>query len=384
MQFDFATASRIVFKQGAAKDIPTLAASLGQRPCLVTGSNPGRTQWLADALTSGTTPPLVIKVVDEPDTDTMAEAVEQARAHGCDVVIGIGGGSVMDAAKVIAALATNTDNLFDYLEVVGKGQPLTRKPLPLITAPTTAGTGSEVTANGVLLSKGHGVKVSLRSTDMIADIAVVDPELTLSVPPEVTAATGMDALTQLIEAYVSVNANPMTDALCMEGLGKAGRSLQRAFEDGSNIKARSDMALASLFSGIALANAKLGAVHGFAAPLGGEFHIPHGIACATLLPHVMKINIRALHERGRDSKTLCTYGKIARILTTHNRATSGEGIQWIKDLSTAMNIPRLSQLGVTEADFPILAEKAANASSMKGNPIALTKEELLEILSMAF
>ena len=328
-------------------------------------------------------PPLVIRITGEPDTDTMRDAAEQARIHNCDVVVGMGGGSVMDAAKVVAALLTNVGDIFDYLEVVGKGQPLTSKPVPLITAPTTAGTGSEVTANGVVLSKVHGVKVSLRSTDMIADIAVVDPELTLSVPPEVTASTGMDALTQLIEAFVSIQSNPMTDALCREGMAKAARSLRRACKQGRDIGARTDMALASLFSGIALANAGLGAVHGFAAPLGGQFHIPHGTACAILLPHVVEANLRALNSRMQDSGALPAYDGIARIVTQNNRSTATDCIGWIKTLCTDLGIPGLSQFGVSKSDFPDLARKAADASSMKGNPVVLSDDELLEILNSA-
>jgi alcohol dehydrogenase class IV len=383
MQFDFATASRIIFRGGAARDIPALAAGMGRRPCLVTGSNPARMQWLADALAAATAPPLVIPTTGEPDTDAVQEAAGQAREHGCDVVVGVGGGSVMDAAKIIAALMTNTGDIFDYLEVVGKGLPLTAKPMPLITVPTTAGTGSEVTANGVVLSKAHGVKVSLRSTDMIADIAVVDPELTLSLPPGVTAATGMDALTQLIEAFVSTHSNPMTDALCREGMAKAARSLHKACKEGQDIVARTDMALASLFSGIALANAKLGAVHGFAAPLGGQFHVPHGTVCAALLPHVMEVNLRALNSRAQDNRALDAYDEIARIITRSNRSTAMDCIDWIKGLCADLDIPGLSRFGLSESDFPDLARKAADASSMKGNPVVLTDKELLEILARA-
>jgi alcohol dehydrogenase class IV len=382
MRFDFATAPRIIFGEGTARDIPALAASLGSRPCLVTGGNPARVQWLIDALTAEA-PPLVFRTSGEPDTETMHAAAKTARAHGCDVIIGMGGGSVMDAAKIIAALMTNSGDLLDYLEVVGKGQPLTAKPLPLITAPTTAGTGSEVTANGVLLSREHGVKVSLRSTDMIADIAVVDPELTLSLPPSVTAATGMDALTQLIEAFVSVRANPMTDALCREGMTRAARSLRTTCLDGNDLAARTDMALASLFSGIALANAKLGAVHGFAAPLGGRFPIPHGTACAILLPHVMAANVHALESRATDGAALHAYDEVARLVTGSHRTAAEDGIHWLRELCSDLAIPGLADFGVTEADFADLARDAALASSMQGNPVVLTQEELTEILAQA-
>lgn len=380
MQFEFATASRIIFRNDAAKDIPGLAAELGNRPCLVTGGSSARFRWLEEAIPGAH----IVRITGEPDTDEVAQAAKAARQAGCDVVIGIGGGSAMDAAKIIAALITNTGDLFDYLEVVGKGQPLTEKPMPLITVPTTAGTGSEVTANGVLLVPEQGVKVSLRSTDMIANIAVVDPKLTLSMPPAVTAATGMDALTQLMEAFVSNKANPMTNGLCREGLIRAATSLPIAYTDGSNLEAREDMALASLFSGIVLANAKLGAVHGFAAPLGGAFKVPHGAVCACLLPHVTAANVAALHERLPDSPFLHAYAEIAVILTGDYTATPTDIADWLGELCGELSIPRLRDLGITQADFPSLIDKAANASSMKGNPIELADAELLGILEAAF
>jgi len=380
MQFDFATASRILFKNGSAKEIPSLTAELGSKPCLVIGSNLARAQWLVDELDS----PIVIQVTGEPDTDFITLASQQARENGCDVVIGMGGGSVMDAAKIIAALIANTNNLFDYLEVVGKGQPLTEKPVPLITVPTTSGTGSEVTANGVVLSSEHGIKVSLRSTDMIANIAIIDPELTVSMPPKVTAATGMDALTQLMEAFVSNKANPITDALCRDGMMRAATSLYAAFDEGDNLAAREDMALASLFSGIALANAKLGAVHGFAAPIGGQFKAPHGEVCACLLPYVWAMNLRALSDREPESHALFGFAEIAVILTGDVTAGPEVAVEWLMELCEELKIPTLQDFGVTRDDFPALADKAANASSMKGNPIELTKDELLEILEAAF
>lgn len=379
MDFQFATASRIVFRNGAARDISTLAKEFGSKPCLVVGSSMERVQWLVDGLDG----PLIISVTGEPDTDVVSKAAAKAREHGCDVVIAMGGGSVMDAGKIIAALITNTADIFDYLEVVGKGRPLTEKPVPLITAPTTAGTGSEVTANGVVLSREHGVKVSLRSTDMIADVAVVDPELTKSMPPAVTAATGMDALTQLIEAFVSNKANPMTDSLCREGIMRAATSLLTAFEDGNDLHAREDMALASLFSGIALANAKLGAVHGFAAPLGGEFKASHGAVCAALLPYVMHMNIQALEERDHHSPALHRFNEIAVMLTGDVTVTPETGAQWILQLCKELQIPTLSDMGVTPEDLDSLARKSANASSMKGNPIELTHDELVAILEAA-
>jgi len=384
MQFTFATASKILFETGAARRIPELAKSLGNRPCLVTGSHPEHVRWLIDGLKQALSEPLVLPVSGEPDTETASKAATAARDAECDVVIGLGGGSVMDTAKIIAALVTNTDDVHNYLEVIGRGNPLTQQPVPLITVPTTSGTGSEVTANGVLLSRERGVKVSMRSTSMIADLAVVDPELAVSMPPGVTAATGLDALTQLMEAFVTHKANPMTDALCREGLVRAATALPLAFRNGSDISAREDMALAALLSGICLANAKLGAVHGFAAPIGGECHAPHGAVCAALLPHVMRVNLRALRQRDPDSPSLHAYREVAVMLTSDAGCTPEDGADWVRGLCGEMAIPTLGELGIRRRDFGQLADKAAQAGSMRGNPVELTREELIEILETAY
>lgn len=383
MNFQFSTAPKIVFGPESAHSIPEHAAAMGKNICLVTGKSQQRIQWLIDALQPKVSALHTVPISGEPDTELISAHAAEARAKGCDVVVAIGGGSVLDAGKAIAALIPNTRDILDYLEVVGKGMPLTEKPLPLIAAPTTSGTGSEVTSNAVLLSAAHRVKVSLRSTDMIPDIAVVDPLLTLSAPPAVTAATGLDALTQLMESFVSRFASPMTGALCREGLKYGAKSMLPAYEDGQDVEARTGMALASLFSGITLANAKLGAVHGFAAPLGGEFKAPHGAVCAALLPYVMEINIRSLKERDAQNPALAAYDEIAQILTSDSTAQAADGIGWVKDICRKMNIPGLGEIGVAEKDFKSLAAKAARASSMKGNPIELTETELLEILEKA-
>ncbi|TIH17151.1 iron-containing alcohol dehydrogenase [Marinifilum sp. JC120] len=383
MNFQFSTAPKIVFGLETARSIPEQASSMGNKVCLVTGKSPQRVQWLIDGLQKKGLDLHTVSISGEPDTELIGAHAAEARAKNCDVVVAMGGGSVLDAGKAIAALIPNKRDVLDYLEVVGKGMDLTKKPLPLIAAPTTSGTGSEVTTNAVLLCAKHKVKVSLRSADMIPDIAVVDPLLTLSTPPAVTAATGLDALTQLMESFVSRFASPMTNALCREGLKHGATSLLKAYKNGQDVEARTGMALASLFSGITLANAKLGAVHGFAAPLGGEFKAPHGAVCAALLPYVMEINIRALKERDPQSLALAAYDETAQILTGNNSALAADGIEWVKNICIQMNIPGLGEIGVQEKDFKSLAAKAARASSMKGNPIELTEAELLEILSLA-
>jgi alcohol dehydrogenase class IV len=291
-------------------------------------------------------------------------------------VIGFGGGSALDAAKAIAALTTNPGDLLDYLEVIGKGQPLQQAPLPFIAIPTTAGTGSEVTRNAVLGSPEHRVKVSLRSPQMLAKVAIVDPELSLGLPPDLTASTGMDALTQCIEAYVSCKANPMTDVFCADGLRRAARSLRVACADGCHLEARIDMALASLYSGIALANGGLGAVHGLAGPMGGMFAAPHGAVCAALLPHVMQVNLAALRSREPRHPVLERFAEIARWLTGDEQAGADDAVTWLQQLQRDLRIPGLRAWGVAETDFPSIIEKASAASSMKGNPLRLTDAEM--------
>jgi alcohol dehydrogenase class IV len=308
---------------------------------------------------------------------------ERARESGCDLVVGVGGGSVLDTGKAVAALVTNRGQLLDYLEVIGGGQPLEQAPLPYIAIPTTAGTGAEVTRNAVLASPEHRVKVSLRSPLMLPRLALVDPELSHSLPPEVTASTGLDALTQVMEPFVSKRANAMTDALCREGMRRAARSLQRAYQHGDDPAAREDMALASLFGGLALANAGLGAAHGFAGPLGGMFHGPHGAICARLLPHVMTANVRALQERDPQSAALDRYHEIGRILTGDEGASAEDGVAWVREICQVLQVPPLSSYGMTTADLTSVVEKSAAASSMRPNPIELTAEELRGILERA-
>jgi alcohol dehydrogenase class IV len=310
------------------------------------------------------------------------EGVQLARKKACDVVIAMGGGSVIDAAKAIAALLTNPGDIMDYLEVIGQGQPLTQASAPCIAIPTTAGTGAEVTRNSVLASTKHRIKVSLRSPTMLPDLAVIDPELTYSMPPSLTASTGLDAFTQILEPFVSVKSNPLTDALCREGLKRVARSLRRAFKNGSDTAAREDMAIASLFGGLALANAKLGAVHGFAGTMGAMLSIPHGVVCACLLPHVMEVNVKALKQRG-SLDFLSRYDDVARLLTGNPDAGATDGIDWIHDLCNALDVTPLLEFGITEAHFPEMIAGAKRASSMKGNPVELTDEELMEILRKA-
>jgi alcohol dehydrogenase class IV len=372
MRFEFATATQIVFGSGILETtVPTLMA-MGNRPLVIVGNNEDRACILLDMLVRTGMTAEIFRVASEPTIATVCDGRDHAQAAGCDMVIGIGGGSVLDAGKAIAALMTNGGDPLDYLEVIGKGQPITQRPAPYVAVPTTAGTGSEVTRNAVLLSPEHQVKVSLRSPLMLPQMAVVDPALTLSMPPAVTASTGLDALTQVMEPYVTHKANPLTDAICREGIQRASRSLRRVYDQPDDMAAREDMALASLFGGLALANAKLGAVHGFAGPIGGMFAAPHGVVCARLLPFAMSVNVRVLEEREPDNPSLARYTDIARLVTGNPNASVADGVSWVQDLCNALSVPGLSDYGMTQADIAVVADKAARASSMQGNPQTIT------------
>ena len=379
MSFEFATANRIIFGAGKLSGLGDQLKGSVKRLLLVRGRSADAIPRVKEILSAQGIQFNEFEVHDEPTVDVVREGVKFA--DGCDAVIGLGGGSVLDAGKAIAALATNPNDAFDYLEVVGKGKPLTEKPLTYIAIPTTAGTGTEVTRNAVLDVPEHGVKVSLRSPMMLPSLAIVDPELTYSLPPEITAACGLDALTQLIEPFVSVKANPLTDAICREGMKHAAKSLRRVYQNGADKEAREGMALASLFGGLALANAALGAVHGFAGPLGGMLHAPHGAICARLLPLVMEANIEAM--KAEKHAGLARYEEVARILSGNDAATVEDGLQWVKELVRELNIPALSAHGMTKAHIPEAVQKTLNASSYKGNPILLSPEILQKILEKA-
>lgn len=378
-RFDFATAGRIIFRAGAVQELKNILPGIGKQPALLSGAggaNPELVTGLLDELGLGCTQ---IVVAGEPTVAFIQSAVEQASEAGCDCVVAYGGGSVIDSGKALAALLVNGGDVLDYLEVVGKNQPLTKPGLPVIAIPTTAGTGSEVTRNAVLAVPEHRMKVSLRSAWMLPSVALVDPELTYSLPPAVTASTGMDALAQVLEPFVSVRANALTDVFCREGLRRAARSLLRVYRHGADTEAREDMAYASLMGGLALANAGLGAVHGFAAPLGGMFAAPHGAVCAALLAAVTDVNIRALRQRDAQRPELARYQEVAQIL--FGPAAEVDDLpRELARLAAALDIPGLSVYGVGSADIPIVVERAAVASSMKGNPIRLTVDELTEIL----
>jgi alcohol dehydrogenase class IV len=381
--FEFATAGRLVFGSGSRRSLGGILAGLGRRVLVVGGVARRHDAWLDSLLADhGLARAGDVGVAGEPTLAVARAGAAAARAAGCDVVLGLGGGSVLDAAKAIAALATQPGDVLDYLEVVGRGRPLAESSLPCVAAPTTAGTGSEVTRNAVLACPEAGVKASLRSPAMLPRAAVVDPELTLSLPRGVTAATGLDALAQLVEPFVSSKRQPLADAVCREGLGRIAPALRRACDDPTDLAAREAMSLASLCGGIALANAGLGAVHGFAGPIGGMFPAPHGEVCAILLPGVMRANIEAAAAAG-DEATLERYTEIARFLTGDAGAGPEAGSAWVARLVADLAIPPLARHGMTAADIPGVVKKAKQASSMRGNPVELSDAALGSILAGA-
>ena len=378
--FEFATAGRIIVGTGRAAELPGVLAGLGSRALVCTGANPSRHGELLDRLGM---PAAVFPVAGEPTVELARAATEAAREHRADVVAAIGGGSVIDTGKAVAMLLGNGGDPLDYLEVVGSGQKITRPAVPCVAVPTTAGTGAEVTANAVLAAPGHQVKASLRSALMIPRVALVDPGLTASCPPPVTAASGLDALTQCLEPYVSVRASPLTDALASEGLRRAAAGLRAAYADGSDPGARADMAICSLLGGISLANAKLGAVHGLAGVVGGTADVPHGVACAALLAPVIEANVRALRAGPPGHPALGRYAQVAGLLTGRTGASVEDGIAWIRETLALLRIPGLGAFGIGPQHADDLAAKALRSSSMQGNPVALSAGDLRAVLLRA-
>lgn len=374
--FDFATTKQIRFGAGKAEQLAEVVAGLGSRPFVVTGGSPARYAHVLGGLEPG------FQVKGEPTMEVVRDALAAARAGTVDVVVGLGGGSVIDTAKAVAALLGNGGDPMDYAEVIGAGKKLLQPSAPFVAVPTTSGTGSEATANAVLGSLEHGVKVSLRSAYMLPDVAIVDPELVLDCPPHVTAAAGMDALTQCIEPLVSHHATPLTDGFCREGLRRAASGLRRAVATGDDLDARTDMAMCALLSGMSLANAKLGAVHGFAGPLGGMTWAAHGAICAALLPHVVRANIAALKARDPGSPAIERYDEVGELLTGERSAEAA--VAWVTETSQLLGIGGLGSLGLSEDRIEEACDKAAAASSMKGNPIVLTGSELHAIVENAW
>jgi len=375
--FEFATAGRIVAGAGRAAELPGVLAGLGSRVLVCTGASPERH---ADLLAGLGVPAATFPVAGEPTVGLARAGVAAAREHGADVIAAIGGGSVIDLGKAVAMLLANGGDPLDYLEVVGSGHEVTRPAVPCVAVPTTAGTGAEVTANAVLAVPEHRLKASLRSPLMIPRVALVDPVLAVSCPPAVTAASGLDALTQCLEPFVSVRATPVTDGLAREGLRRAATGLRAAHADGGDLAARTDMATCALLGGMALANAKLGAVHGLAGVIGGTADVPHGMACAALLAPVIDANVRTLRTGAPGSPVLDRYAEVARLLTGKPAASIQDGLAWIRETLTLLGVPGLAAFGLGPDDADGIAAKAMTSSSMQGNPVSLSHGDLKAVL----
>ena len=382
VRIDLAVPADVRFGAGRVGEVPAALAALGASLVLVvTGRTTARADGVRSELTEDGISSIAFVVATEPSIERVRAGVALVAETGCDAVLGFGGGSALDVGKAVAVLATSGADPLDHLEVIGDGRPITRPGLPCVAVPTTAGTGSEVTRNSVL--SGRGVKASLRSPLMLPKVAVVDPDLLIGLPQPTIAASGMDALSQLIEPLLSRRANPVTDALARDGMRRSARSLGRAYQEGMEDPAvREDLALASLFGGLCLANSGLGAVHGLAAAAGARLSAPHGAVCAAVLSAAMDVNLRALRDRAPEHQALARMTEVARLLTGHPEATPEEAIGWLQDLTTALSIPGLASYGLdNDAEIAEVVTAAQQASSMRGNPIELTDQEVSEIVT---
>ena len=383
MKYSLLMPHEVRFGWGVRSELPDLVAQFGQRAFLVTGGSSLEASGHLAAITAAfVEADMQVEMIRSSGSEPTIAMVDEATAHivGCepregDVVVGLGGGAVMDLAKALAAMATNAGgrSIREYLEGVGSGLELLRTPLPVIAVPTTAGTGSEATKNAVISVNEPPCKKSLRSTHMMPRVALIDPEFTVSCPPHITAWSGMDAITQLIESFLSQRANSFSQMLCLEGLPGSIRALRTAFVDGENRMAREFLSHAAFLSGLALANSGLGFAHGVAAALGSTSHVPHGLACAVLLPVALRVNRDACRDQ---------FPLLASALIPGNSSQDPYGAveQAIVSLLEDLRIPlQLRELGVAEADLPAIAE-GSMGNSMSGNPVPMTPSDVLNVL----
>lgn len=389
--FSIAALPRLVFGAGRLSELPQLTVEFGRRVLLVTGGSSFRSsphwQGLLQGLEQAGMSHEVFAVSGEPSPEMIDTAVTQFGSAGVEVVIGIGGGSVLDAAKAIAGLLPNGNSVLDHLEDVGRGIPYNGPSLPFIAVPTTAGTGSEATKNAVLSRHGRdGFKKSFRHDCLVAKVALIDPQLLAACPRHLMAAQGMDAFTQLLESYVSLRANPFTDALAWSGLEAVAGGFWAAWEGGDSAQAaagRSAMAYAALLSGITLAQVGLGSVHGLAQPLGSLFPVPHGVACGTTVAAATAVNVQALRQRMPESAALPKYARVGRLLsndaTLDDNAATSALVQTLDNWSIRLELPRLSHFGIAATDIPAIVAASRN-NSMKSNPVVLADDEIAAIV----
>jgi len=382
--FQFSRLPKIYFRNGGIGDLVSLTRNYGKRWIIVSGresfvKTPYASELFNNLLKENITF-YHIRISGEPSPENIDQAVKDFKDEKIDLVTGIGGGSVLDAAKAISAMMYKENSVIEFLESVGnKEHPGTK--LPYIAIPTTSGTGSEATKNAVISKTGlNGFKRSLRHDNLVPDIALIDPQLTISCPPELTAACGMDCFTQLTEAYLSEKSGLMTDALAIEGIKSIKTSLRKSYSEGENKEARAGMSFAALASGICLANAGLGSVHGFASSIGGMFDIPHGIVCARLMAKTNEINIRELRKTGANPEALRKYALLGRIFADNHSATDDyfiDGfVNFLYELTDMLQLPVLGTFGLTEKDI----EPVCSHTENKNNPVNLDLSNLSEIL----
>lgn len=378
---DFYLPTELSTGRGVFANLGRQAARFGRRAFLVSGVGAARRTGLLDRATrlladAGVTAVPFSRVSGEPDLVLVEEGVALARQEGCDVVVGLGGGSAIDAAKAVAGAATLPGTIWDY----HAGRPIEQAGLPFLAVPTTAGTGAEVTKNAVLCDPRDGAKYSIRDDRWFARVAIVDPELMASMPPAVTASTGSDALCQAIESFTSIGANPVTDALAREAIVRIGRSLERAYAQGDDLAAREDMAYGSLLAGMAMASARLGGVHGMAHPLGSHFSIPHGVICGLLLPYTMAYNLPS---------TVAKYAEVGRLMGARGTFASAEAearaaVEAVRALLSRIGIPEhLRGFGVTPDRFDQIIAESLPSGSLKHNPRPLAAADVRAILEAA-
>lgn len=379
------TPSTVSVGQGTAKEVSRWIQSPLGNSAIITGS---RSKSILESLQipMGTSPSFlhISQTKGEPELEQVLDNVRVAKAHNICRIAAIGGGSVIDMAKAIAALSGLPDNEdpIQYLEVIGAGKPLPNPALPVMAVPTTAGSGAEATKNAVIASSSHKVKVSLRHPSMVPSMVLLDPDLSLTMPPRITASTGMDALTQLLEAYITQKRNDYTDALCLKGLNNVSTALNRVMDNPEDVNSRQSMLIAGYFSGVALANAGLGAVHGFAGPMGGMFTVPHGEVCASLLPAVVEMNIKLIDSLNTEHRQDLTerLSRIAEIFLANGNSNYHKLPDYFYNLKRDFSIRSIEEMGVEKKDWKTLIEKSMKASSMKGNPVKLSHEQLEAIL----
>lgn len=376
--FQFMTATRIIFGEGALRDSLTVINQFGYSVLLVTGKDRQRAIPILNYLKAQNMRYQHVAIDGEPNITMVEETAVIGRKFKPDMVVAIGGGSVLDMGKALAAIIPNQGNVYDYVEVVGRNVPLKAKPLTFIAIPTTASTGSEVTRNAVLKSGQDKVKVSLRSPEMLADVAIVDPTLTYGTDQYTSGRGAMDAFTHLMEAYVCGAPNPLTDMVCEEGLRRLSQSVIAGCKE-DNYSARSDLSFAALLGGMAITNAKLGAAHGLASALGGKLDAPHSVITARLAPHVMQENINAAKKAGR-ADVVDRYRKIAQIVTNRTNANEHDGVLWVSMVLDKLELPSLGKFGVCQTSFEQVAKDALKSMAIKGNPLPLNQERLVYIL----